>query len=380
MHDVVIVGGRCAGAPLALQLARAGHRVLIVDRTRFPSDTMSTHFIQSPGIARLARWGLLDQVLDTNCPTITRALFVIGGTRTDTDIPLDPSLPGLAAPRRYVLDKILVDAAVAAGAELAEGVLVDSLIRDDDRVVGISGHTSEGDFEARARFVVGADGRNSVVARETGAPTIQDLGGVSAGYYSYFRNLEESGPIELYLEDGLFGVVFPTNDGLTGIGLAWPESEFSSIKKDVDGTFMAALERLGDLGQRVQEAERVERYVGSGSLPNYVRQVHGSGWALVGDAAYHKDPAPADGITDAFRAAEYLAEALDDVLSGNEDEGTALERYQQRHNEYALPLLEAAVRVARFDLTPKERFDAFFEIRMNNHSEMEQLLSSNGVS
>ena len=379
MHDVVVVGGRCAGAPLALQLARAGHEVLVVDRATFPSDTMSTHFIQEPGIARLASWGLLDDVLATECPVVRKGRFVIGTGDDEFDIPLAPSLPGLVAPRRYILDKILIDAAVEAGAELAEGVMVDSLIYDGDRVAGIEGHGPDGAFEARGRFVVGADGRNSIVAANVGAGFIREEARVSAGYYTYFSDLPCEA-VELYLQDGLFGVVFPTHAGLTLVAVEWPREEFSSIKRNAEENFLTALDRLGDIGERARRATRAERFVGSADLPNYVRQLHGSGWALVGDAAYHKDPAPADGITDAFRAADYLAEALDGVLKGATDERSALDRYATRHNEYAEPLLEAAVRTARFDLTTQERFEAFLEIRISNHAEVEQLmLSKNGA-
>lgn len=376
MYDAIIVGARCAGAPLGMLLAHAGHRVLVVDRASFPSDTMSTHFIQSPGMARLVRWGLIDDVFATNCPPIGKARFDLAGDTVELEIPLHAGITGLASPRRYLLDKILTDAAIASGAELAQGVSVDSLMYEGDRVSGVRGHTSQGDFEQRGSVVIGADGRNSVVARETGAPFTHFEDGVSAGYYTYYRGVECDG-VETFLHDGLFCVMFPTNDGLTTVGLEWPRDRFTQIRRDVDGSFLAALDRLGEVGQRVRAGERVERFVGVAELPSYIRKAFGPGWALVGDACYHKDPAPADGITDAFRGAELLADAVDDILSGRSDEETALARYEQRHDEFARPLLDAAVRVARFDLTPQQRFDAFIELRIHNEEEVMQLLESN---
>jgi flavin-dependent dehydrogenase len=379
MYDAIIVGARCAGSPLAMLLARAGHRVLVVDRATFPSDTMSTHFVQVPGMLRLAQWGLEDKVWATNCPAVTSARFDLGGGEVmDFDIPLHPSMRGLAAPRRHLLDKILVDAAVEAGAELAEGVSIDSLIKDGDRVVGVNGHTSGGSFEARGRIVVGADGRHSVVAREAGAELVKTYDPVSAGYYSYFAGME-SAPVETYLPDGLFCVTFPTNDDLTLVAVGWPRDQFPTVKKDVEGNFLAALDRMGPIGERVRAAERAERYVGTADVPNFLRKTFGPGWALVGDACYHKDPSPADGITDAFRGADYLAEAIDEFLRGG-DEEAALTRFEERHAEIAIPLLDSAVAVADFANTPQRRFEAFIEIRMHDAQEAEQLREAGAVT
>ena len=374
MHDVIIVGSRCAGAPLGMLLARAGHKVLMVDRARFPSDTMSTHILQPAGAARLKRWGLLDKTFETNCPPITKAwMSTAPGEAMEMEISEDLGIEGLVAPRRTVFDKLLVDAAVEAGAELAEGVSVDSLIQDGDRVTGINGHTSEGNFQAEARFVVGADGRHSVVAREVNAPMVADHGPTSSGFYTYYRNLPLDG-VEGYLHEGVFAVAAPTNDDLTIIAIAVPMDEFDDLRRDVESGFLATLDRVGDLGARARAAERVERFVGASAVPNYLRKVQGPGWALIGDAACDKDPAPADGISDAFRAAEYLADALDEVLTGG-DEESAMDRFEQRHSEKAVPLLDAAVRTARFDLTPQQRFDAFIEIRIQDVVEAKEILA-----
>ncbi|MBW3594073.1 MAG: FAD-dependent monooxygenase [Actinobacteria bacterium] len=375
MHDIVIVGSRCAGAPLAMLLAGKGHDVVVVDRATFPSDTMSTHFVQPAGMTRLAKWGLLDDVFATGCPPITTARMSTGpGEELELEIPLESALPGLAAPRRYLLDKILVDAAVAAGASLAQGVSIDSVIPDGDRIGGVRGHTADGAFEARGRIVVGADGRHSVIAREVAAPFVRDEGSTSAGYYTYYRGLEADG-VETYFHDDVFCVVAPTNDELTLVGLAWRQERFADLRRDVEGNFVATLDRLGDIGERTRSAERAERFVGSAELPNYLRKATGPGWALVGDACYHKDPAPADGISDAFRGAEFLADAINEALSGG-DETAAMADFERRHAEVAIPLLEAAVRVADFDNTPQQRLEAFIEIRMHDAQESAELVAS----
>src|SRR5690349_7127967 len=159
-YDVIIVGARCAGAPTAMLLARQGHRVLLVDRASFPSDTLSTHLIHAPGIAALRRWGLLDQVTATGCPSIETYCFDFGPiTISGTPRPAADGGSTAYAPRRTVLDKILVDAAARAGAEVRERFSVDEILIEDGTVVGLRGRDDGGRaVTERARVVVGADG------------------------------------------------------------------------------------------------------------------------------------------------------------------------------------------------------------------------------
>jgi flavin-dependent dehydrogenase len=379
MYDAVIVGARCAGSPLAMLLAKRGHRVLLVDRAHFPSDTMSTHFIQLPGMARLKSWGLVDPVFETNCPPVKGAKLDIQGQVIEVDFPPLEGVPGLAAPRRTVLDEILVRAAVDAGAELIEGVSVDSLRFDGDRVGGIEGHTSEGRFSADARFVVGADGKNSAVAREVEAEFTRRFEPETSGYYSYYSGVDVPAT-ELYLNDDTIGVSFPTNDGLTVVAVEWANDRFGELKKDIEGNFLAAVDKFGTLGERVRGGTRAERFVGAADIPLFLREAHGPGWALCGDACYHKDPAPADGISDAFRAADLLAEALDDVLSDRVSEDEALAPYQERHHEAAFPALEATKKMVSLELSPMERANAFIELRGTDLEEATNVISAREIA
>ena len=377
MHDVVIVGARCAGSPLAMLLARAGHDVVVVDRATFPSDTISTHFINSPGMLRLHRWGLAESLLATGCPPITEAFFDIGGDELEVEIPAQGPVTALVSPRRTVLDKILVDAATEAGAQIREGVSVDSLIFEDERVVGVRGHSSEGEFEARGRYVVGADGRHSVVAKQVDAPFVEFTDALSSGYYSYFAGTGIT-RTQLLFRDDVISIMFPTHDELTVVGLIWDRARFKELKRDVEGNFTKGLASLGPKGQAVMAAERAERFVGLSDLTNYLRKTSGPGWVLVGDACYHKDPIPADGITDAFRGAEMLAKALDATLKGSRSEEEALGDYEAGYRATADKHLNAAIRSASFDLTPKERFDAFFEARIADSEEVQSLVDAPG--
>jgi len=170
MHDVIVVGARCAGSPLAMLLARRGYRTLLVDRATFPSDTVSTHVIHPPGVSALRRWGLLDQVVATGCPPVGRYSFDFGPI-TLAGAPGTTDSPYAYAPRRQLLDKILVDAAAAAGAEVREGFGVEEVLVEDGVVTGIRG--GNGQVE-RARVVIGADGRNSVVAKAVRARAYEE--------------------------------------------------------------------------------------------------------------------------------------------------------------------------------------------------------------
>src|SRR5262249_45648172 len=169
-YDAIVVGARCAGAPTAMLLARRGWRVLLVDRASFPSDTVSTHLMHAPAVAALARWGLLDRVVASGCPPIRNYSFDFGPiTISGSPRPVD-GISTAYAPRRTVLGKILVDAAAEAGAEVRERYTVDEILIEDGIVIGIRGRSEGGKPTAeRARVVIGADGRNSQVARAVGA-------------------------------------------------------------------------------------------------------------------------------------------------------------------------------------------------------------------
>jgi flavin-dependent dehydrogenase len=376
MYDVIVVGARCAGSPVAMLLARKGHRVLVVDRAHFPSDTMSTHFIQIPGVARLHRWGLLQDVIATGAPPIAKGQMSLGGQSAEADFPAPGPLPGLVAPRRTVLDKLLVDAAAEAGAEIREGAMVDELIFENDRVAGVRGHTAtESSFEERARMVIGADGRNSFVARGVGASSLEYNEPLSGGYYSYWSNLDTNGA-ELYIYDDQFTVAFPTNDGLTTIAMIRTEDWYKESRRDPEGSVQESLDRLGSLGDRARSGKREHDLIPATKLPNFIKQPAGPGWALVGDAVYHKDPTPADGIADAYRGVDLLASAVDDFLSERTSEPEAMTRYQEEIIAASRPLLQKTYEMTSFDASIMDRGTAFLEIQGMHAEEAEKVLGS----
>jgi flavin-dependent dehydrogenase len=352
-YDAIVVGARCAGSPTALLLARRGWRVLLVDRTSFPSDTVSTHLMHAPAVAALARWGLLDRVVATGCPPITRYSFDFGPvTIAGTPRPVD-GVATAYAPRRIVLDKILVDAAAEAGVEFREGYTVDEIVVDDGTVVGIRGRTADGTLTIeRARIVIGADGRNSHVARAVGAEEYNSKPMLQWSYYTYWSGLPMDGMETVVRPDRGWGA-FPTNDDLTLIVLGWPYAEATAYKADVEGNYLKTLELAPEFAARVRRAKREARFAG-GAVANYFRKPFGAGWALVGDAGYNKDPITAQGITDAFHDAERCTDALVDVFERGADFDGAMSAWQRTRDERALPMYEFTTNLATLEPPPLE--------------------------
>jgi flavin-dependent dehydrogenase len=246
-----------------------------------------------------------------------------------------------------VLDKVLVDAAVAAGAEVREGFVFEDVLRDGDAVVGIRGRSQSGvACEERARVVIGADGMRSDFAAALGAEKVVERPALTCCYYSFFSGLQAT-RVEMHVGVGRSGVVVPTNDGNALVSVQWSHDRFHEVRSDIEGNHRKALAELSpELGERMGAAKREERFVGTADLQNFFRRSQGPGWALVGDAAYHKDPITAQGISDSFRYAELLADAIDEGLSGRRPLSEALADYERRRTESAMPLFEWACRTA----------------------------------
>lgn len=375
MYDAIIVGARCAGSPTAMLLARKGYKVLLTDKATFPSDTMSTHIIWQPGVACLKRWGLLDSVIDSNCPPLSRFAFDVGDFALIGHAPPSDGVTEFFMPRRKILDKILVDAAVDAGAEFREGFTVQEPLRDGDRVTGIRGRTKNGSVASEeSRIVIGADGMRSFIARAVQAPEYNTRPPLACWYYSYWSNVSIETPTFCSRNGRAFGGM-PTNDGLVCIVAAWTNKEFHQFREDIEGNFMKTLELAPDFADRVRRGKREEQFTGTADVPNFFRKPYGPGWALVGDAGYHKDPITAQGITDAFHSAELLVEAIDAGLSGRQALDEALADYEQRRNEAMLPMYEHTCQLATLEPPPPELQQLFNALR-GNQAETDQFLGT----
>ena len=293
MYDVVVVGARCAGAPLAMLLARAGHRVALVDRASFPSDTMSTHFLWQRGTARLQAWGLLGRLRARGCAPIRQITFDPGPVQISG---IGPAVAGAAdtyCPRRTVLDALLVEAAAESGADLIERFVAGEVIWSDGRAAGVRGrHPGSAGSSLRAAVVVGADGMHSGIARKVGARAYREHRPLTAVYYSYWSGIRGLGA-SFHARPGQLILTWPTNDDLTCIYVAWPRQDFHRVRRDVEGRFHAALELVPGLYEAVAAGHREARFTGTADLPSFYRASAGPGWRWRATPATTKTPAPA---------------------------------------------------------------------------------------
>jgi 2-polyprenyl-6-methoxyphenol hydroxylase-like FAD-dependent oxidoreductase len=352
-YDAIIVGARCAGAPTAMLLARDGYRVLVVDRASFPSDTLSTHLIHAPGVAALRRWGLLEEVIATGCPPVETYSFDFGPiTITGAPRPSD-GVATAYAPRRTVLDTILVHAARDAGAEVRERFTVEEVVIEGGAVVGVRGHGENGKpVVERARVVIGADGRNSHVAKAVEPDEYNDKPMLQWSYYTYWSGLPVNG-FEIFVRPERGWAALPTNDGLTLLVVGWPHAEATAYKADVEANYLKTLELAPAFAARVAAATREDRFYG-GSVPNFFRKPFGPGWALVGDAGYNKDPITAQGISDAFQDAELCATALHETFTGSRSFEDAMSDYHRTRDARVLPIYEFTTQLATLESPPPE--------------------------
>ena len=347
-YDVIVVGARVAGAATAMLLARRGMRVLLIDRARFPSDTISSQQVQVPGIARLNQWGLLGQLRAAGTPPTRRVRFDAGDVVLPGHFPACQGIGELYSPRRTVLDALLVDAARAAGAEVREQFRAEELTWSDGRVTGIRGAGRGGAaVPETARLVVGADGKHSLVARAAGAQAYHQRPVLAFACYSYWAGLPVTGG-ELYQRPRRAVAVFPTNDELTMVYMAAPLGEFAAFRADIEGNFLSTLDLCGDLGERARSGARAERLRTTPDQPNTFRASHGPGWALVGDAGVVMDSITAQGITNALRDAELLAGAITGGLGGGRPLADALADHQRDRDAAIRPMYDFTVGLARF--------------------------------
>lgn len=324
--DVVVVGARCAGSPLAAWLARQGLRVWVLDRARFPSEAPSTHVIQPSGVRLLDQLGVLPAIRAADAVPLERFTLVSDDVRIDVRRdPATSDTPGLCV-RRVTLDGLLVEAAERAGAQVRTGCRVTGLIHDGQRVCGV--RTTQGDIHAA--LVVGADGRNSTVAAGVGADEYHLTAPGRVPAWAYFDGVgHREGHLRLGRRGELAYLASPTDGGLYLACVAPAVNDRDAFRRDRDAAFATGLAGWPELADLLAGARRVGPIRMMTDWHGYFRHATGPGWVLVGDAGHFKDFTPAQGISDALRQAQRLATAVMAGLGGNSNLAEELRNWWQ---------------------------------------------------
>jgi 2-polyprenyl-6-methoxyphenol hydroxylase-like FAD-dependent oxidoreductase len=387
--DVIVVGARCAGAPLATMLARAGVRVCVVDKDRFPSDTLSTHAIQPAGVQVLERIGVLDGLLKVAPPMVRGRMVFDDDVAVVDDIVAITGAPVLSV-RRVTLDEVLVKAAVEAGAQVRTQTAVTGLLMDRGRVAGVRHNGGE----LRATFVVGADGTRSSVAKMVGAREYHRTANGRVFMWAYYEADPTNGEMWIgKIADHAY-LATPTDNGLSLVAACPSIDRRDEVRADRDAVYEAGVRAWPELHEGVAGARREGPVHTMANMHGFFRVSAGPGWALVGDAGHFKDPTPGQGIADALRQSEKLAAAIERALGGGSgtpdrvlhdwwrwrdedawemywfahDMGAAgptppLLRQAQRRIAADPDLTAAAVRIFNHDLRPSQVFTSAFLLR-----------------
>lgn len=356
MWDAIVVGGRCAGAASARLLADGGRRVLLVERARFPADTMSTLFIHPPGVALLAEWGVLDAVVASGCPRLESMSYHALDVTLRAQM---PSADGAAtavgaafAPRRHILDRVLADAAVDAGAEFADGCSLAEVLWDGGRVAGVRLRTAAGtEVTERTRLLVGADGMRSRVAKLVDAPISVADRRMTCVYYAGWTGLP--GGFAFRERPGRWIATIPTHDGVTLVAAYFPQEEFAALRTDPLAGYLDAVRSTApDVFAAMNVGKPAVRIQGTGDQRNFFRKAHGPGWVLIGDAGHHRDTITAQGITNAFTQAQSLADELWPDPADHRRVDESLARFEARRDTLLTDSYRATLEVARLEVTP----------------------------
>lgn len=372
-YEAIVVGARVAGASTAMLLARYGHRVLLVDRASMPSDTVSTHAILRSGVLQLQRWGLLDSVVESGAPPIRKVTLGFDEERIEIDVRPDHGVEALIAPRRYVLDSLLVDAAGDSGAEFRGGTRVTDVVRDDEgKVTGVAvGRDGE---RITAPIVIGADGYASRVAQLVGAGVYRSHEAINAVHYAYFSNIDHAG-FWFQFTPGVNVGLISTHDDEVLVFTGRPVGLMSRFRDDPEREFYRLLRCGGtDLADLVEAGKRQTEFRGTPGLRGFVRQPWGEGWALVGDAGYTKDPISAHGMSDSMRDAELLSRAVHRGLENPDEMIPALDEYRFTRDRLSHAMYENTTALARYDWSGDEASTLMRGISSAVHHECEYLL------
>lgn len=353
--DAVVVGARCAGSAAATALARAGRRVVAVDSSTFPSDTVSTHLLFAGSVAELAALGALERVEALGAPRMPVAMMSGAGVEVRATYTPVGDIDYALCVRRSGLDAALVATARDAGAEVREATKVSELIWDGSRVAGVRTVDRAGrSAELRAPLVIGADGRRSTVARAVGADRpYRSNPNQRACLYAYWHDPDSAWRrvAAQWREGADLGTAFPCDDGLVLVLLMPPVDRVGKAEE----SYAAALDRLPGLRERLADCTRASRVRCVRDTTSYFRRSAGAGWALPGDAGHFKDPVTAQGIRDAVRYGRLLGDLVAPVLDEPRELDRAVRRWERLRERDCLPVYRWTNGLARAEeMSPLE--------------------------
>jgi 2-polyprenyl-6-methoxyphenol hydroxylase-like FAD-dependent oxidoreductase len=332
-YDVIIVGARVAGALLATRLGQLGHRVLLLEKATFPSDTLSTSFFRAPALGVFEKIGVLEEVRSAAPPLRRLWNYIDGHVLNDPVEAAEDHLRFFLCERRITLDWILFQRVKQEqNVEVRLNANVRELVWREGCVIGVRWSEPDGICEATARVVVGADGLYSTLAKALGPAYETYVPVQRCMYYTYFHGLDsiKEPTAEHHFLGNTLTYIFPTDGDLTLVALSLPIDEFPSFKKEPLKRLQAHLESLPLLVPRLRKAEIVTELRGAGNIPCYQRLPYGPGWALVGDAHQIMDPWSGMGIDHAATHADFLASAFHSWLKEETAWETAMNEYHRQ--------------------------------------------------
>ena len=327
--EAIVVGGGPAGSATAAALAEAGHRVLLLDKARFPRHKACSEYINAGGAQVLGEMGVLDEIIQAGAHQM-EAMIVHAPSGARFAANFAKAEPGRAALglSRYRLDHILLERARAAGVDVRERAQVRCVVREDGPVVGVEATIDGARQLIRAPLVVGADGHNSVVSRDLGLD-VSYRWPDKTGFIAHYRGvtgLDQFG--EMHVGHGAYAGLAPLEDGVTNVAVVASGRNVKSRSGSVEAFFSETLQSIPEVAQKLERAERVGGIRGIGSMARRARRTSGDGYLLVGDAASFLDPFTGEGIYEALKAAQLAAPVASAALKAGDVSADALDAYR----------------------------------------------------